>query len=263
MERYARFAGTWYPDDREMLRRIVDTERQSGNTVMGVLPHAGLSYSGRLIRTFFSSLSPSVRRILIISPSHYFYLRPDSLISSSFTSSETPLGNIDTIPMGIGEESERCIQAEHGVEMFLPFIAARGGLSVSYLIISSLSSYEAAGRIAGSIMERIDDSTGIIASSDFTHYGRSYGYIPYGPDGYERAVEHDGMVAGLLADNKAEEALEAAEGGTICGIAPAAITAEIARMRGLHGHAGDHATSADINGDRLDFVSYRTVLWEA
>ena len=79
---------------------------------------------------------------------------------------------------------------------------------------------------------------------------------------HDDVAEHDGMVAGLLAGNKAAEALEAASGGTICGIAAAAITATIAGMRGLDGREGDHATSADMNGDRRDFVSYRTVLWE-
>ena len=262
MERYARFAGTWYPDDPGRLLRTVDTGKGYGRTVMGVLPHAGLIYSGSLIQAFFSTLSPRVRRILIISPSHYFRIRQDELISASFTSSATPLGSIATIPMDIGNRSDRCVQAEHGVEMFLPFIAARSGLSVSYLIISSLSSYEAARRIARDILGQIDDSTAIIASSDFTHYGRSYGYMPYGSDGYDDVAEHDGMVAGLLAGNKAAEALEAASGGTICGIAAAAITATIAGMRGLDGREGDHATSADMNGDRRDFVSYRTVLWE-
>ena len=262
MERYARFAGTWYPDDPGRLRRLVDTEMEYGNAIMGILPHAGLAYSGPLIRTFFARLSPRVRRILLISPSHYFYIRPDDLISSSFTSSATPLGSIATIPVDIGGISDRCIQAEHGVEMFLPYIAARGGLSVSYLMISSLSSYQNAERIAESILRHIDEGTAIIASSDFTHYGRSYGYMPYGDDGYDKVAEHDDTIAGLLACNKAEEALEAAEGGTICGIAPAVITATIARMRGLAGHVGNHATSADMNGDRRDFVSYRTILWE-
>ena len=188
MERYARFQGTWYPGERDELSALVATERKERTSRFAVLPHAGLPYSGKLIKEYFSTLSGKVRRILIISPSHYHYLEPDMLISSSFTASATPLGSIRTIPMGIGIRSDMAVQEEHGVEMFLPFIAAEGGIDVSYLLLSSISSPESGKGIADSILGLIDSDTGVIASSDFTHYGAAYGFMPYGNNGYERVI---------------------------------------------------------------------------
>ena len=116
-------------------------------------------------------------------------------------------------------------------------------------------------RIAGSILSSIDERTRIIASSDFTHYGPSYGFTPYGPEAYGRVMDEDSRTAQLFAENKAEEAWEDGRKRTICGIAPAAIASMIAGSLCLEGNMVMASSSADSNGDRTDFVSYRTVLW--
>ena len=261
MERISRFQGTWYPADPAKLRRIADTGSKHGRSRIAVLPHAGLLYSAALIREYFETLSPSVRRILIISPSHYHYLKPGQIVSSSFTSSRTPLGSIPTIPVKAGINNNGYIQDEHGVEMFLPFIAAKG-LSVSYLLLSSLSSEENAAEAADTVLSLMDEGTGLIASSDFTHYGPAYSYMPYGIQGYDDAVNEDRKTALLLAEGNAMEAWRRGRNGTICGIA-AAVAASLAASRlSLEGEAGKTATSADANGDRTNFVSYCTVLWK-
>ena len=147
------------------------------------------------------------------------------------------------------------------MEMFLPSIAMEGRLKVSYLLISSISSIESGKRIAKSILSSIDERTGIIASSDFTHYGPSYGFTPYGKDAYGRVMDEDSRTARLFAENRAEEAWEDGRKRTICGIAPATIASMIAGSLCLEGNMVMASSSADSNGDRTDFVSYRTVLW--
>ena len=261
MERYARFKGSWYPDDRATLSDMIKWEEGKRTSRFAVLPHSGLLYSKEHIKEYFSTLSEDVRRILIISPSHYFYIEPDTLVSAGFTSSETPLGRIETIPLDVGTVSDMAIQAEHGVEMFLPFIAMHANLSVSYLLLSSLSSFSSGEDIAQELMPRIDDETGVIASSDFTHYGPSYNYMPYGSKGYPRVLEEDRKAAALLAEGEAEKAWNEGHRRTICGIAPATIVSIMARESGFKGHVGLLSSSADKGGDRLNFVSYCTVLW--
>ena len=261
MERYARFQGSWYPAERDKLLAMIGYEEGERAARIAILPHSGLLYSKEHIKRYFSTLSEDIERILIISPSHRYYLEPDMLVSASFSSSATPLGPIETVPMDIGIRHDRAMQEEHGVEMFLPSIALKGRLTVSYLLISSISSIESGKRIAESILSSIDERTGIIASSDFTHYGPSYGFTPYGKDAYGRVMDEDSRTARLFAENRAEEAWEDGRKRTICGIAPATIASMIAGSLCLEGDMVMASSSADSNGDRTDFVSYRTVLW--
>ena len=245
MERYARFAGSWYPAGKDELMPIAECPMRDGESRFAVLPHSGLMFSSTHIREYISSLSDAITRILIISPSHYYYLEPDMIVSARFTSSATPIGN----------------KREHGVEMFLPFIAAKKGMKVSYLLLSSLSSEKSGMMIADKILSLIDEHTGVIASSDFTHYGPSYDFMPYGKDAYGRIMAEDDRTADLLANGEAEEAWREGKERTICGIAPAAVVSAMAKRIGLEGKRGLGSSSADTTGDRENFVSYRTVLW--
>ena len=184
MERSAILKGLWYPEDRKELDRIVRPDLfRRGNSTDAVLPHAGLFYSGRIIREYFSSLSEKIRRVFILSPSHYYPLPENRLTTSRFTSSSTPYGSIRTVPVSIESSviSDEAVQREHGIEMFLPFIKARK-LDVSYALISHVDSLSAVRKIAEELTDATDEHTGFIASSDFTHYGRRFDYTPYGDD---------------------------------------------------------------------------------
>ena len=72
--------------------------------------------------------------------------------------------------------------------MFLPFIAARG-LKVSYALVSSLSSAEKVYEKADIFRAEADGETAFIASSDFTHYGPRFNYMPYSRDAEKQVVE--------------------------------------------------------------------------
>ena len=234
-----------------------------GNNVNAVLPHAGLFYSGSIIRNYFESLSSSVKRVVIISPSHYYYIEPDVIVTASFTSSSTPLGDAETVPLSIPHavQSEAALQAEHGVEMFLPFIAARG-LKVSYALVSSLSSVEKVYEKAGLFKAEADGETAFIASSDFTHYGPRFNYMPYSRDVEKQVVENDSCCAALLAEGRTEKVFADFTNGTICGIAPAMIVSALSSGEGFAGMRGPHTTSNDVSGQRHEnFVSYQSVYW--
>ena len=263
MKRIARFAGLWYPTSADELSLITGNSELHGNNVNAVLPHAGLFYSGGIIRNYFESLSSSVKRIVIISPSHYYYIEPDLIVTASFTSSSTPFGDAETVPLSIPHavQSEAALQAEHGVEMFLPFIAARG-LKVSYALVSSLSSVEKVYEKAGLFKAEADGETAFIASSDFTHYGPRFNYMPYSRDVEKQVVENDSCCAALLAEGRTEKVFADFTNGTICGIAPAMIVSFLSSGEGLAGMRGPHTTSNDVSGQRDEnFVSYQSVYW--
>lgn len=262
MERKALYAGSWYPADRQALGELIGRAESHGESVMAVLPHAGLFYSAPLIRGFFENLDEKIRRVIIIAPSHYYALAEDQLVYSDFTLSETPLGNVDTIPLEAEGAylSDKAIEREHALEMFLPFIKNKE-LAVSYLLLSHLSSRENIARLADRIEPFIKEDTALIASSDFTHYGKRFGYTPFGQKADERVKEHDLSCAALLRDGRTAEAYKYID-STICGIAPALVVSEIARRKGLKGNITGSYTSNEVTGELAeDFVSYVAIQW--
>lgn len=261
MRRTLALAGRWYPADTDGLDRMIPPQQEPGGLANGVLPHAGLLYSAPLIAGFFGSLAEGVRTIMILSPSHYYPLKADTLYSYPYDEAETPYGDIEAVPFPLPyRECRDAVDREHGIEMFLPFIGKRK-LSVSFALISHLSSGRMAEDIAAELAGRLDGSTAVIASSDFTHYGLRFGYAPYAEEAARHVKEHDQEAARLLASGKAAAAYDEYRNSTICGIAPAAIVSALSRIQGLEGYAGGYYTSADITGEEDDFVSYATVLW--
>lgn len=262
MIRKARFRGSWYPYSANDNERITGTLDSSGDICMAVLPHAGLVYSGEIIKAFFEKIPLNTEKAVIISPSHYFHLPPGRIITSDFTSAETPFGNVAARRLQAEGTmiANDVIAAEHGLEMFLPF-AGKRNLSVSFGVISSLCNPSEAAEIAASLIPFLDDRTILIASSDFTHYGKRFGYTPYESDALQKTIAHDRLCALLLAEGKGCEAYCCYHESTICGIAAASIAAEISRITGLSGSLGENSTSAELTGDEEDFVSYQSVLW--
>ena len=95
MIRKARFRGSWYPYSANDNERITGPLDSSGDICMAVLPHAGLVYSGEIIKAFFEKIPLNTEKAVIISPSHYFHLPPGRIITADFTSAETPFGNVE------------------------------------------------------------------------------------------------------------------------------------------------------------------------
>ena len=265
MERKSVFSGSWYPSSQEQLDRIVESGSRLDVPVrFAVLPHAGLYYSGSFISCFFRSLPPSVRRVLIISPSHYYALDDDLPVTSGLDCAGTAYWNVPVFSTALDctLRADDVIQREHGIEMFLPFIGKRQ-LSAGFLIISRLSSPDALRRIADAADSLIDEGTAVIASSDFTHYGSRFGFSPYGRNNAEERVEeHDLRLADLLASGDWKAVFEEHRKTTVCGIVPAMIVSALALRHRLTGFVADYGNSNRISGAADEsFVSYVSVMW--
>ncbi len=266
MIRNSIFAGHWYPADPDQLDQLVTWEPEEGRKArIAILPHAGLYFSHRGIAHFFARLADGVDRIILLAPSHYAYLRPDHILTGDFTGYQTPYGVIPGKPLsGFDTGGESAIWQEHAVEMVLPFIAKKGGISVSTGLISQVSDPKP---LAQTLLSQMDEHTALIASSDFTHYGASFDHIPYGArvtlEVRDKVEEEDRSLAGILASGDAKEALGFCRDhrSTVCGIAPGTIAATVAKHLGLEGEVADYYTSYDLGGGDDSFVGYATVLW--
>lgn len=262
MIRKASYKCSWYPEDVRDLDRLCKTDG-SGELRAAILPHAGLVYSAPLISAFFQNLREEIRRVIIISPSHYYPLIAGIFYSSSFTLSETPYGNITTFPFPLSSVPfDDAVSREHGIEMFLPFVAKKR-LSVSYALLSRVKSHDDIVKAGEAFAALMDENTAIIASSDFTHYGRRFGYTPYGNDALEKVKDSDYKIASSLAAGDTENVFSIHDGTSICGIAGAMILSYAAKLKALKGEVGGHYTSYDVYPGRADdFVSYFDVFWK-
>lgn len=270
MKRNLKFAGTWYPKDGKRLEEIVSYKTEEDASLFcGVVPHAGLFYSASLIKRFFSQLHPAVSRVILITPSHYFALPPDRIGGGDVTSFASLLGDIEGFSLPFvdsGYEEVTC--AEHAVEMFLPFLSYRGNTQLCCLHINRFTKPQIATHYAQKFLSLMDGHTAFVASSDFTHYGSSFGYTSYGrhitPSVEQKVTNYDkGMAQRFVSGDglKAYERATKEDRSTICGIAPMLVVSEIARLASMEGEILGTANSLSLSQSENNFVSYSTLGW--
>ncbi len=305
--RKARFAGSWYTGDPVSLRAEIDeflelaqdnvynpaaagktsehrvNERIAKGVRGGMLPHAGIYFSGRGIAHFFNALRNETENIVIVSPSHYVPLNSDTLYAASFDYYDTPIGRIQGLDMTAQAVSgvqvhEQAVAQEHAVEMFLPFIArakevSKRPLTVGVLLLSEVSSPDALDSVASAAMELLGEdeirrgNTVLIASSDYTHYGPRFGHTPFGTRELQ-VIEHkveqqDREAAEHFASYQFARLFELKKmrDMTICGFAPGLAVAKIMETVGAEGAVTDYYTSNQFVGPDVGFVAYCSILW--
>jgi len=292
------FAGRWYSDDPHRLAADIEGDLARATALHGgvgrtvgaaVLPHAGLGYSGRGIAHGFvgrDSDSDTVRRILILSPSHYVPLHPAELLVETFDSHETPLGAVAGYPSlasrlidSLGEEvrvANEVIEGEHGTEMFLPFIRrSLPDATVSLMLVPEITDEDRLRRWGAAIRHAFPaEHTLLIMSSDFTHYGPRFGYVPFGTP--RRGGSAEEIVAAVADDDRTvAESIARPDVAalrarlerpiTVCGRYPIRLGLEVQYGGGRRlgsGEVVDYYTSREISGsDDVNFVCYAAILF--
>ncbi|NLE14720.1 MAG: AmmeMemoRadiSam system protein B [Spirochaetales bacterium] len=281
MIRKALFAGSWYPADQQALKLLIS---ESIETVLkhttyqhcpyrfAVLPHAGLFYSKTGIAPFFAADLSNIQRLVVLAPSHYANLKPDSLVSSPLDGVETPFGMLESQNLDDAQAKYfSAIQSEHALEMVLPYIASLSHRpKVTLALISHFSQPQAVEAVGDALVAQVGKEeieagrTAFIASSDFTHYGPRFGYTPYQSGAPMRVREDDLALSHLLCEGRIEEAFAfcSSKRSTVCGYAPAMVVSSIASRMQSRGWVADYYTSLDISSSPdANFVAYSTILW--
>lgn len=273
--------GSWYPNDRAELENLLDElfETSLGRTgplllpqpAAFVVPHAGLTYSGRVAAAVYRHLQQAQpSRVILLGLSHRG--APAGVWIPRVDVFETPLGEV---PVD-GESVERLLThsgfrpgrkgvlCDHSVEVQLPLLQkAAPGAAVVPIYVSELSAAER-DQAASVLAEMAGPDTVVLASSDFTHYGRSFHYQPFPLDpaiSTRLAALDEGFIeaAGSLDPELFVSALDA-ESATVCGREP--ISLLLAMLRSMPGgddifqNTLDYETSGDITGDYTQSVGY-------
>jgi MEMO1 family protein len=218
INRKSAFAGTFYPGNRDallqQLRQLFTAatpNKNSGEIVAIVAPHAGYFYSGKVAASAFNQLTPGIKydNVFIIAASHHVSFDGAALYMEGHF--ETPLGiahvNIPLSRKLAGEHPDlfrsypAAHQSEHSIEVQLPFLQYlfREDLQIIPVLLGTQRP-STCKKIAEALRPYINGNNLFVISTDFSHY----------PD-YQHACETDRITAEAIAKNSAEDFLKTIE----------------------------------------------------
>jgi AmmeMemoRadiSam system protein B len=177
-------AGLFYPDDEQELRDAVSaylaqhrTETAGAPPKALIVPHAGYIYSGGVAAAAYATvarLRDTIRRIVLIGPSHRVYLR--GMAAPAASSFATPLGKIEIdgalkstlLQRSDVVEADAPHAQEHCLEVQLPFLQM---LFDEFTLLPLVLGSVAPEQVAAALAEVWGDAaTLVLVSSDLSHY---------------------------------------------------------------------------------------------
>jgi len=271
-------AGRFYPDSEAALSKKINSyldkaliEGLPGKPVAIISPHAGYQYSGAVAAYGYKAIKDhGYKRVIVLAPSHYSRYRGASILDVD--AYKTPLGlvklnqgicnNLINNPPFFGT-FKNAHKREHSLETQLPFLQVVLGddFELIPVLISRLNNEES-DFIADKLRPLIDDDTLIVVSSDFTHYGYGYDYVPFKKDveANLRKLDYGAFERILALDFDGFFRYKRATGITACGFMPVALMMKLLPDN-VQGKILKYDTSGSIMGDFNSSVSYASIVF--
>ncbi|MEA3275601.1 MAG: AmmeMemoRadiSam system protein B [Pseudomonadota bacterium] len=272
--REAALAGAWYPGDAQQLAEYVDglfdaVEVSPPEAPVRALiaPHAGYLYSGKTAAEAFARVKGSTyARVIVLAPSHRSGFRGLSI--ADVEAYETPLGRIPLDATAVNELRKSDLVTadpiaharEHAIEIELPLLqrALAPGWQLVPVLVGELEAEEYPA-VADLLRPLADESTLVVVSSDFTHYGPRFDFTPFpldeGTPDKIRGLDNQIIERILAADGPGLLDVQAQTGITVCGYRPLALLLHLlpadARIEQIA-----YAISGELTGDWGSSVSY-------
>lgn len=278
-------AGMFYDDYEHALKEQIEgcfvsefgpgklpEKSRDKKTIGVVVPHAGYQFSGQCAAFAYKELAESKMPdlYLILGISHEG--RPG--LTTTLEDWETPLGIVKT-DREFGErlikeseltENREAHKREHSIEVQIPFLQFISNEDFKILGIEvGQCDFEGFAEKIVKMAKEMNRKICVIASSDFTHYGISYGYVPFSDNVKEKLYELDKgaikhicnlSVFGLFSHIQET-------GATICGRNAIALAIEIVKRLGAKkGELLKYYTSGDIVNDYSNAVGYGCILFK-
>lgn len=276
--RPAALAGTWYPGQADGL--IAEIERFTadadpsrlppGRPVVLLAPHAGYAYSGPTAGRGWGLLSgQSYDRVFILAPNHRHALQRISFPTA--TAYATPLGEVavdreacDCLADCMAFRSTPAAHAtEHAEEIQLPFLQSvlDPATPIVPLLVPRLTG-EQRFAAAAALGAFVDGRSLFVISTDLTHYGADYGYVPFVDDipANLHRLDHGALDAVAHWDAAGLLAYGADSGITMCGLEAAALVLSLPWPSRPRTALIDYTRSGDRDGDYTFSVSYAALV---
>jgi MEMO1 family protein len=281
-------AGQFYPSGKAELEQDIKKSftskfgpgslpgKRTNKKAYGVIsPHAGYSFSGAGNAWAYKEIGeaefPDVYVILGVNHS-------GRDTCSSDEDWETPLGTVKCDTEFVKKLEEKGIQInssehsrEHSIEVQLPFLQFVSQdravkLRLAPIMIAD-QQFERWGRAIQETAQELKRRIVVICSSDFTHYGDNYGYLPFEGNVKENMAKLDGNAINFITKPNPKSFFAYTEntGATICG--RYGITVMLWLMKYLFGEEKKgtllkYYTSGDVLGDYDNAVGYAAVVFK-
>jgi len=185
--------GGWYPGNTKECEKEIEKicgqyQPVFNNKTGGLVPHAGWDFSGHIAAKTIKTLSSNQPKpdVICVIGGHLASYHP--VLFLDYDQAETPFGNIPVlrdltqkIIAPIHEKIDDPNEGDNSIEILLPFvkyffpdipmIAFRAPLSKDSLLL---------GQRIAQISKDENLNILVISSSDLTHYGPNYSFIPHG-----------------------------------------------------------------------------------
>jgi len=215
----------------------------------GIVPHAGWTFSGSLAAMVFSAVKKSlessngVNTFIIFGAAHSYFGPMPALDNSDFW--ETPLGDVAVdndlaerlVNQKLAVINSSAHRGEHSIEVQVPFIKYLfPDAQILPIVVPPSDKAIVLGQAIGDIITQGGKTVICIGSTDLTHYGPRYGFVPMGtgPEALRWANEvNDRKFIDLALKMEPQAILKsAAENYNACGAGAAAATVAAAKSLG-------------------------------
>jgi AmmeMemoRadiSam system protein B len=283
-------AGQFYPGQHyscvDQINECLDARTLSESVpetiVAGIVPHAGWTFSGSLAALVFSAIRQQhekVHTFVLFGAAHSYFGRSPALCGRGVW--ETPLGDValdeelaDAVMKSgtaVGDASAHI--PEHSIEVQVPFIHYLfAGAKILPILVPPTEEAIPLGTYIGELIAQ-DEQKKIIClgSTDLTHYGPRYGFIPQGTGekalAWAKEVNDEKFIEAALKLDAASLLTIAAENSNACGPGASAATVAAAKVLGAsRGLLLAHTTSNEIMLEKMgtssaDAVGYAAIIF--
>ena len=287
-------AGRFYPGNEIALKdqinnffKNIPKQTLKGVPLAIISPHAGYQYSGQVAAYSYSAIKDyGFNRVIILSPSHFMSgkrFRGVSILNvKNFktplgivpvdqdacnqllnTTTKTPLDSASQkIAPALFGSYEGAYKGEHSLETQLPFLqTALKNFKLIPIMVGILidNDYDL---VANAIRSLTDDKTLVVVSSDFTHYGEGYGYVPFKKDIEKniRALDYGAFDKIISKDFEGLRIYKKETGINACGIIPVALLLKLL-SDDAQGEILNYDTSGHQSKDFSFSVSYASIIF--
>ena len=272
-------ASGFYPENSKILKLMLDKlfDGDKKNTVEEVhvtglvAPHAGYLYSGKTAAKVYSLIEDHYDSVVILGPDHTGLAETASI---SIENWKMPFGEVE-VDKELGRkiisesdlitEDENAHMYEHSIEVQLPFLQYKlkefkfVPITIPHTIINIDTLQEIADAISSATIEK---NVLFIASSDLTHFGKGYGFVPVETDEIEWIRKTDNEIMASITELDELQTLNKSKKSTVCGSIPIAILIMILKNKKIEsGTIIDYSTSYDTSKDKNIIVGYGGIVF--
>jgi AmmeMemoRadiSam system protein B/AmmeMemoRadiSam system protein A len=236
-----------------------------------ILPHAGYQFSAPVAGKAVATLKGrTCRRVLLFGCSHQAPVRGASVLRVD--AYETPLGRIPVdaeardalLKCPVVSEQPAAHKNEHSVENELPLLqGVLKDFRMVEVLVGDMTSDERA-TLADAVRVLVGEGTLLVVSSDFTHYGPNYGYVPFKDRVPEnlRALNDMAVQELLQVDVPGWDAHIARTHDTVCGAKAIGLILKVLEpWDDVQAVRAAFDTSGRMTGDYTNSVTYASLVF--